>query len=292
MAEPGPWTTRLCWLVLPLTVGPALAAALEPRLAEIRTLVSVVAWLGWGAGLVATLVPRTVSLTVVRVVAPAAAALAVWAALAAPADEVATWLRVLAVASAGAAAAAALSPLTADAFVDGSSYGPERRLTLRAPAVVLLGAGPLAWAVAVAGAAAGPLLLATGSWAVGLALVVAGWPLAWWSVRALHGLARRWLVFVPAGVVVHDPLTLGDPILVPRRRIVRLGPATTTDGALDLTQRAPGLPLALDLAEPLTVAMRTGRRRLGNVEADRLLLTPNRAAEVLREAAARRLPVG
>jgi hypothetical protein len=38
--------------------------------------------------------------------------------------------------------------------------------------------------------------------------------------------------------------------------------------------------------------MRTGRRRLGNVEAGRLLLTPNRAAEVLREAAARRLPVG
>ena len=31
--------------------------------------------------------------------------------------------------------------------------------------------------------------------------------------RALHQLTQRWLVFVPAGLVVHDHLSVGDPVL-------------------------------------------------------------------------------
>ena len=44
-------------------------------------------------------------------------------------------------------------------------------------------------------------------------------------------------MFVPAGVVVHDPLTLADPVLFQRPAVARLGPADrdTIGPRLDLT---------------------------------------------------------
>jgi hypothetical protein len=39
---------------------------------------------------------------------------------------------------------------------------------------------------------------------------------------ALHGLSRRWGVLVPAGFVIVDPLTLSDPVLFLRERILRM----------------------------------------------------------------------
>ena len=101
------------------------------------------------------------TLTIIRVAAPAAVTTAVWATAA-----VLVGGRVEGARSGShrrsLAAAAALSPLTGDAFVNGSAYGPERRMALR-PTVPALLLAPLAWAVGVAGLAAGPLLLAAGA---------------------------------------------------------------------------------------------------------------------------------
>ena len=120
-----------------------------------------------------------------------------------------------------------------------------------------------------------------------------GLPLAGMGVRSLHSLARRWLVLVPAGLVLHDHQALVEPVLFPRRTIRRLHPATVDEAAdaVDATQGAFGLALALDLAEPVVVSP---RRPDGAVEAEaasRVLFTPTRPGVVLREAAARRIPV-
>jgi hypothetical protein len=240
--------------------------------------------------LVAVLLPRTVSLTALRIATPAALAVANWAALAGDrggADMVA-------VAGAALAVVAAFSPHTGEAFVNGSAYGDELRLPLRVPGALLLGPLPLAGAVSVGGPVAAALLLAAEQWPLGIAVAVVGLPLAAVATRALHGLARRWVVLVPAGLVLHDHHALVEPVLFPRPTIRRLGPAPadTAATALDLTQRAFGLALELELAEPAVVSPRRPGQAVRVESAERLLFTPTRPGAVLAAAASRRIPVG
>lgn len=281
------WLARIGWAALPLTVGPALADALRPASVDVRVVASTIAWAAWVVGLVATLVPRTTSLTVVRIGAPAALAAALWGALGASVDA----SDVVALTWSTLTVAVALTPTTADAFVDGSSYGPERRMALRTPGPLLFGPVVLAWAVVAAGVASGPLLLAAHQWVAGLLALLAGGPAALVAARALHGLSRRWVVFVPAGVVIHDPLALTEPVLFLRDRVRRIGPAERGTDSLDLTARAVGLALALDLTETTTVGLRRGRRPAELVGANGILFTPGRPGSLLAEARRRRLPV-
>ena len=177
-------------------------------------------------------------------------------------------------------------PVVTDVFVDGSSYGPERRMALRTPATLFLGPVELAWAVVVAGVVAGPLLLAAHAWVAGGIAVVAGALLVRPALRSLHQLSRRWLVFVRVGFVLHDPLSLAEPALFQRGEIVTLGPAPAdAEGvATDLTGRALGLALELRLRSKATLGLieRRGKSRL--VDSDRLLFTPARPGALLTEA--------
>ncbi|MCU1453673.1 MAG: hypothetical protein JWN46_1819 [Acidimicrobiales bacterium] len=284
----GHWPARVVWLVLPFTAGPALAAALDPRSAPIRLTASTLLWVGWAVTLGATLVPRSVSLTVVRTLAPAALVAAIWATLAR--DHVST-AGVVAIATTALALGAIFLPTTGEAFVDGSSYGPERRMTLRTPSGLLLGPVPLTWTVVVGGIVAGPLLLAGRQWAAGAVAVVVGVPAAALGVRSLHQLARRWVVFVPAGLVLHDPLALPEPHLFLRSSIRWLGPAAAGTDAIDLTGGAAGLALELELFEPLDLLRRTGRGATATEPATHLLFTPVRPAALLDEARSRRITV-
>ena len=82
------------------------------------------------------------------------------------------------------------------------------------PEAILLGG-----AVLLLAGATGPLLLAARQWVAGGVLTVAGVVVVVVLARALHQLARRWLVFVPAGVVLHDPLGLVEPVLLIRAHV-------------------------------------------------------------------------
>jgi len=287
----GPWPARLTWLLLPLLVGPALGDALSGSSRAVEVVGAVLAWGSWAKVLVAVLIPRTVSLTALRIVAPLGLAVAIWAGLAGErggADLIAVgWAAVTLV--------AAFAPTTGDAFVNGSSYGDERRMPLRVPGSLLLGPLPLTWAAAVAAPVAAPLLLAARQWVAGGAVAGLGIPAAAVSIRALHGLSRRWVVFVPAGLVLHDLHALVDPVLFPRARIRRLGPAPADvptggeDGAVDLTQGSLGLALELELNEPVEIAPRRPDRALELEAAQRLLFTPTRPGALLAEAQRRRL---
>ncbi len=279
------WAFRLAWLSLPFLAGPALGAALDDASTPVRTLAATGLWVGWAVVLGASLVTSTVSLTVLRIGAPAAVAAAVAAALAGHVSPGG-----LAVTTASAAVALA-APLGA-AFVQGSAYGDETRLPLRPPGLLLLGPIELAWAGAVAGVIAGPLLLAARQWVAGAAALLVGLPVAAVCGRALHQLARRWLVFVPAGLVVHDPVGLVDSVLVRRADLASVGPAPAGTQALDLTQRALGLALEVRLRPGTTVAVlqRSGRDQAPATPAA-LLVGPTRPGEAVAEARRRRLPV-
>jgi hypothetical protein len=280
---------RALWLVQPLVCGPTYAAALDDRIESLQIGASVALWLVWGLVLGATFVPQVMTLTAVRIVIPAAVAALAWAAIAGHADA----LTFVGLVVTGLAAVAALLPTTGDVFTNGSSYGDERRMPLRPPGVLLLGPIELAWAVVVVGACAGPLLLLAHQWIVGGVATLIGVPLAVVATRALHGLARRWIVFVPAGMVLHDAMAVADPVLFARRSIGGLGPAPVDTDAHDLTLGALGLALEVrvDPAVPVTF----GRLARGEGEAatlDAVLFTPSQPGELLREARRRRIRVG
>lgn len=277
------------WLALPFAAGPALAAALDDVEATPRLVASVLLWVGWAAVLPALLVPRPIGLTVLRVVAPCAPIVAVLAALDGGPGPVAAGV---ALGTALVAAALAFSAEAGWTFVNGAAYGDEARHLLRAPGTLLMGPIPLAWAVLVAGATAGPLLLADRRWVLGGVLTLAGLPAAAVLARALDRLTRRWAVFVPAGLVLHDAMGLSDPVLFTRASVRRLGPAPRDSGALDLTQRAPGLALELGLREAASLFVVVPRKPAQAVHARALLFTPSRPGAVLAEAGRRRLPVG
>ena len=113
------------------------------------------------------------------------------------------------------------------------------------------------------------------------------------GVRALHGLSRRWVVFVPAGLVLHDLHALVDPVLFPRTSVRRLGPASTADpGTHDLTHRSLGLVLELELVEATEIAPRRPDPPRRGGERHRLLFAPTRPGALLNEAARRRISVG
>jgi hypothetical protein len=248
---------RLLWIVMPLAAGPAASHTLDHWAAAPRTVAIAFLWLAWGAGLVALLAPRPSGLTVVRVIAPAFFVLAVVAAVA---DDASTAAAFGAVVGTGAAAAAVADPAVALASANGIAYGDERRHPLRTPPALYLAPLPIARALAAAGPVVGPLLLADGDVVWGIVALVVGAPLAVLAWRSLQVLVRRWLVVVPAGLVVADPMTLSDPVLATRRqlRAVRGRPATAPldahavdlrlgatlgtveivlDGALDIVRR-------------------------------------------------------
>lgn len=282
------WAVAAGWAAVPLTVWPVIADALRGRAHPLHLAVAVAAWVAWAVVLVAALVPHPVGLTTVRCATPAAVGAVVTAIASGSTPGGAA-----AVAAAWSATVAVVSflPPVGVAFVNGPAYPNERRFPLAPPVALLFGPIEVAWAVTVGGPTAALVLLASRAWIAGGVVAIVALPASVYLARSLHRLSRRWVVFVPAGLVVHDPMTLGDPILLPRQTIVSLGPAPAGGDALDLTQRALGLALQVRLREEVTVGLvRPGRADEQRATAA-MLLTPTRPGAVLAEGGRRRLPV-
>ena len=126
-------------------------------------------------------------------------------------------------------------------------------------------AGPIPIAILLIGAgiAAGPLLHRESRPVLGIVAIVVGFPSRSPSWRALaRALSSRWLVFVPAGIALADPLTLIDPVLMRREDIVDLGPTRSTampEHALDLRLGTLAGGLAIELGGPVMFGRRRGR---------------------------------
>lgn len=291
----GAWPIRITWFYLPLLAGPAFQDALDEASRPVQIIASIGLWSAWAAILVATLVPATVTLTAVRILAPGALAATLLAAVVAVADgdQVTGW-HVVAVTGTTITLVAALLPSTSAVFVNGSSYGDEVRMPLRVPAPLVLGPIQAAWLVTMAGAVSGPLLLAAKQWVTGGLALALGLPAVLWGVRVLHTLAQRWTVFVPGGLVLHDPLTLVHPVLLRRGTITSLEPAPADTEAVDLTAGALGLAVEARVQRPLPLLLTSRDRGRGKaatevLEADALLFTPAQPGAFLTAARSRRL---
>jgi hypothetical protein len=109
-------------------------------------------------------------------------------------------------------------------------------------------------------------------------------------VRSLHSLARRFLVLVPAGVVVVDPLTLADPVLMRREEIAQV---RALDGraahGLDLRLGTRAGTVEITLRAPQSFARRRGRRDAELCDAGVVLVSTVRTATFVATAADRRI---
>jgi hypothetical protein len=184
----------------------------------------------------------------------------------------------------------------AAACANNAAYGDERRYPLRTPPALFLGPLPLVRMLVVAGAATGPLLLADGRIVAGIAASLAGIAAVPLGSRALHSLSRRWMVLVPAGVVIADPLTLADPTLFVREHLRTLRAADPAmpiaPDALDLRLGATWGTLVVTLDEEIDL-LRSARGRHGGqtVHAATLLVAVSRRDDLLETAARRRVRV-
>ncbi|HVM39486.1 MAG TPA: hypothetical protein VM618_01765, partial [Acidimicrobiia bacterium] len=97
-------------------------------------------------------------------------------------------------------------------------------------------------------------------------------------------LSRRWLVLVPGGVVVHDPLTLADPVLCPRDRLAAVDAGADPD-ALDLRLGARGGAVTVRLTTAVPFAVMERNRRVANVvETDAVVVAVTRPGTFLATA--------
>ncbi len=287
------WLTRAAWLLLPLAVATAIGDVSVDWSTNPRAVAFALAWSAWGVGLVALLAPRPTGLTAIRTISPAFAVASIVAVVF---GDVGTLAGIGAVAATVFAAALVALPACARAAAAGIAYGDEVRQPLRTPPGLYLGPIPLARAVAVAGVAAGPLVLADGSIVLGAVLLAVGFPAAWLALRSLHTVSARWLILVPAGVVVLDPMTLADPVLFVRRAIRSMqgidGTAAVPDGTVDLRLGASAGTVALTTDGSVDIVRVRGRKRDGEtLRPNRLLVAIAAPSALLDEAARRRVPV-
>lgn len=251
------WCARIVWAVLVVTVGSAMADALASWSDAARTVATVLAGVAWAGGLLALFAPRPWGLTLLRVVAPCAVAIAILSA-----TSTSGGFAVLAITTSIVAAFFVLSAAVSNATGNALAYGDEQRFLLRIPTPLLLAPVPLAITVVALGVAVGPITIAADRVPLGIGLCVVGFPIAFLVARSLHALSVRWLVFVPAGIAIVDPLTIIDAVLVRREKITSLRRTNRTDlpaGALDLRLGTLAGDIAVTLSDDVTFTRRRGR---------------------------------
>lgn len=279
------WAARIAWLGVALLGGRAVGAALADQPATDAAILTVGAWAGWAMGALALSVPAAATLTAARVVVPGALAVALTTILAGAGLTDALAL-------AGPALLATVLTASADVgrrWVQASAYGDEQRFPLRPPVGYLV-AAVLAWLlwmtavlVAVTAVIGGRLALGLPTAFVALAGVVL-------LPRRWHQLSRRWLVTVPAGLVVHDPVVLGETLMVARRQLAGLAltvlRSDNEPAAADLTGPTAGHGIEVRLNEPVTAlfAPRPGLPQGRAIHLTAFLVAPSRPGAVLADA--------
>ena len=209
-------------------------------------------WTGVGASL---LVPSPVSLTIVRIVVPLSVVVSVVAS------------QPLAVFCSVVALIVCASPIFVDVMVQGGAYGDETRFALRTP-IPYVAPAVIAWMLYTTSLIGGSLFLAAQQYVVGAILVALGILFSRTIPKRLHRLARRWLVLVPVGIVVHDHLVLHETIMAPSGKIQSVTRTSDVGEAADLTGGVIGdrITIALTEADKVVLSAITAKA-LGTTEA-------------------------
>jgi hypothetical protein len=275
----GTWGPRIAWLLVAVAGAWSIGDALDGRSAALRTTVAVAAWLVWGIGVVALVVPSPLGLTIMRMAnAVVGGAAVVSLAVGASPVSGATFV-----------AFAIVSGLLIGGAefgqhcVQASAYGDEQRFLLRPPAAFLLPVA-VAGVVWVAAFLATPLLLGARQWIIGALVAVASVFLTWVLLPRFNALSRRWLVFVPAGLVVHDHVVLAETLMVSRAELGGIALAPADSEAADFTGPAAGHAVEVNLREMVSALLAPTKAtpRGTALHVQSFIVAPSRPGAVLR----------
>ena len=246
-------STLLAWVMV--GVAAPWQSLAKDHSSSVGTTLTVWGWILFVAVAIALLVPSPISLTVTKCVTPlmaigalvAASPAAIFGSIAA---FVITW-----------------SALFGDVMVQGSAYGEETRFALRTP-VPYWAPTFVAWSLLSGGLIGGTVLVAAANFAVGIPLLIVGLLLARTVPRRLHRLSRRWLVIVPAGIVVHDHLVLAETVMNMRSKILSIAKVNESGETADFTGGIAGPRIAVHLTEADKVVLsKITAKTLGTTEA-------------------------
>jgi hypothetical protein len=280
------WWTRVMWAAVALVAPPAWGDALATHSTPVRVTAGVVGWTAWGLGLVALVALSTATLTIGRLVLT----MAVPAQIVVAVHEPGGW-PVLAVAASVAAAVGVMSAEFAQASIQASAYGAEERFPLRLP-TPFIAPIVLAWLVLTTLWLIGPLTLAARSWWVGVPTSAAAVGLSVVLGRRFHRLTRRWLVLVPAGIVLHDHLLLAETVLLKRNDLRGVQLACGGPDPIDLTGLTWGAAVQVDLVQPQVVIPRlagSDPRAMRPASVRTIVIAPSRPGQLLSAARLARL---
>lgn len=219
------------------------------------------------------------SLTIVRFVVPMLTINSLWQLVTLDFS----WRNAAATAVLGAVSAVVFNARYGAGHAQAAAYGHERRYMLRPPVAVIL---PLVvlWLLVTAAAAVAAYAEST------VVSVVACIPLigiGWFSLHRATTLARRWIVFVPAGIALHDPLVLRDTFMVRSHDVRALRPVTAGNEAFDATCTTWGSPIELVLSHPhdVTLSQFGARitRTLDRLHVTALLVSPSQPQRLLAD---------
>lgn len=272
------WAARATLAASAALVGLALSSAADGHRSGALVPTQVGWWGAVAAMVVAVIVPGALGLTIVRMAAPLGAA----AAIGGLAAGAATGLGIGALVAALVATVVVMSAEFGEAMVQGAAYGDERRFPLRTPVSYYL---PLVaswvWWCGLLAAAVVPLGLRL--WVPGAVGALAAGGFAWFLGRRVHRFSRRWLVIVPAGVVVHDHVVLAETLMVPKGNLRTCGLAYADTQALDLSGPAGGHLLEITVVEmekPILAPTRTEPKGKA-FHAAAFLIAPSRPGRAL-----------
>ena len=278
---------RLAWIPIPLFGYGVFDSALSDKSDPIQITIVIGLWIIWSMVLVTSLIPSASLLTLYRVLVPISVVAAIWGSLESQISSSSIFLLFIC----AICTSICLLPSVGFWFVNGSSYGDEIRLPLKPPGPLLLGPLPLAWLVLMLTIIFPAVLLSAESFFWGSITLVIGLALSFFSYRSLSALAHRWVVFVPAGIVLHDNMILTDPFLVRKPLIKQVRPALTSSDSKDLTLSSVGMCLEVELYEPANLSLSVNPLAPPDVEeVVSFFISPSLLSETIEEATKRSIP--
>ena len=261
-------------------IGAEVGGLLDDRSDAVQITGTALAWAVWGVVVIASYISHPITLTVLRIGIPVITGFMIFVAV----TQGFSGSQIISAAVSVAVLLLSFSAEIGGIYVQASAYGDEKRFALRPP-VVLVAPILLSTMVADLSIIALPLLVAARNWTVAAVALVGLYLSVRYLLPRIHLLSRRWLVFVPAGVVVHDEIVLSINLMIKKQDLIQIQLARDNSAAADLSALTWGVPLEFSFNKPLDVALSSiGAKHLNSVSAihaTSIIIAPSRPGAVL-----------
>ena len=265
-------------------IGAGVGGLLDDRSTAVQMTGTTLAWAVWGTVLLASFISHPITLTVLRIGTPVIVSFMTFVLF----NQGTSGGHIISEAISTAVSAAVLllsfSAEIGSIYVQASAYGDEKRFALRPP-VVLIAPILLSALLAELSIIAFPLLVAARNWSLAAVSLAGLYASAKYLLPRIHLLSRRWLVFVPAGVVVHDEIVLSTNLMIRKQDLSQIQLAREDSAAADLSALTWGVPLEFSFNKPIDISLTSiGAKHLNTISAihaQSVLIATSRPGSVL-----------